>query len=112
MSRDSDAPPPDDSERLGAKVKALESEIVDLKIANRAKDPFIEQLRSERSIFLDPIAKQGRETGRLETRLEIQAGSPASPLPDPEPPEAPPVPDPSSQAQGPRDSERTEPSKL
>lgn len=87
---DGDEPPEERSERRDAKVKSLESEIVDLKITNRAKDHFIEQLQSDRALLVDQIAKQGRQIGQLETRLELQAG--VSPDQLTAPSEAPPEP--------------------
>lgn len=91
---DSGEPPEEHSEWRDAKLKSLESEIVDLKITNRAKDHFIEQLQSDRALLVDQIAKQGRQIGQLETRLELQAGVSADQLTAPsEPP-----PEPSSNA--------------
>lgn len=70
----------DDSRKQRQKIEALEAELLDLQIANRAKGQFIEQLKSERAIFLDEIAKQSRQIGQLETRLALQAGTPSNKL--------------------------------
>ena len=76
--RDSDGPPgsPEgESPELRKKIKSLESELIDQKIANRYKSRFIEQLQSERSTFIEKLTIQSRQIGQLETRLELQ-GSP------------------------------------
>jgi hypothetical protein len=47
----------------------LEREIMDLKIANRGKDMFIEQLKSERTGFFEQLLSANRTVGQLETKL-------------------------------------------
>jgi hypothetical protein len=54
-----------DSERL----KALEKEVMDLKILNSGKDYFIEQLREERSGVFDQVVSLSRQVGQLETQV-------------------------------------------
>src|ERR1700733_15247800 len=51
------------------KLRELEREILDLKITNRGKDIFIEQLKSERSGFFDQLLAANRTVGQLETKL-------------------------------------------
>lgn len=60
-----------DSERL----KAIEKEVLDLKILNRGKDYFIEQLQKEREGFLERLVTGSHRIGELETRL-LQLESP------------------------------------
>jgi hypothetical protein len=50
-------------------VKELERENLDLKIANRGKDLYIEQLHKERNGFFDQLLTANRKVGELETRL-------------------------------------------
>lgn len=50
-------------------IKALEREIQDLKITNRAKDYFIDQLKEERSTYEEQLMASSRKVGELETRL-------------------------------------------
>lgn len=71
------APAVDDS-----RLKALEQEVLDLTITNKAKDYFIEQLKAERSTFaterqdfVERLLAVTRRVGELETRL-LQAGQP------------------------------------
>ena len=52
------------------KVQELEREIMDLKIANRGKDMFIEQLKTERSGFFEQLLSANRTVGQLETKLQ------------------------------------------
>jgi hypothetical protein len=52
------------------KFHELEREIRDLKITNRAKDMFIDQLKSERSDFFDKLLSANQTVGRLETKLQ------------------------------------------
>lgn len=56
---------PADEQRL----KELEREILDLKIANRGKDMFIEQLKSERTGFFERLLTVTRNVGQLESNL-------------------------------------------
>jgi len=51
------------------KVQELEREITDLKITNRGKDMFIEQLKSERAGFFEQLMSANRTVGQLETKL-------------------------------------------
>jgi hypothetical protein len=51
------------------KIQELAREILDLKITNRAKDIFIEQLKSERTGFFDKLLSANRTVGQLETKL-------------------------------------------
>jgi hypothetical protein len=68
-------PPP--FEDVG-KVRELEREIMDLKIANRGKDMFIEQMGKDRAMLLQEVSSSNRRIGQLETRL-LQLGAPADP---------------------------------
>ena len=61
---------PDDDQ-----IKELERENLDLKIANRGKDMFIEQLQKERTGFFDQLLIVSRKVGELETKL-LQIESP------------------------------------
>ena len=62
----------------GSEVKTLHQEIVDLKIANRVKDKFIEVLQSEnekfgheRQRYIDDLMRSSRQIGELETKLQL-----------------------------------------
>jgi hypothetical protein len=62
----------------GSEVKTLHQEIVDLKIANRVKDKFIELLQSEtekfgheRQRYIDELMRSSRQIGELETKLRL-----------------------------------------
>jgi hypothetical protein len=50
-------------------VKELEKENLDLKISNRGKDFFIEQLQKERTGIFDQLLQANRKVGELETKL-------------------------------------------
>jgi len=57
-------------------IKSLEQEIMDLKITNKGKDYFIEQLRKEREGFdierkeyVEKLMNFNRKVGELETKL-------------------------------------------
>jgi hypothetical protein len=63
--RSNDRKAPNDSEE----VSELRKEIMDLKIANRGKDMFIEQLAKERTDFVSRLIESSRKVGELETRL-------------------------------------------
>ena len=52
-----------------SKVKALEQEILDLKITNRGKDFFIDQLKQERDGMLHQVISESRKVGELENKL-------------------------------------------
>ena len=58
----------------GRKVLELEREIRDLKITNRAKDMYIEQLKDERSGFFEKLLSANRTAGQLESRLHQLEG--------------------------------------
>lgn len=66
-------PPADD-------MKKLEREILDLKILNRGKDYFIEQLQKEREDFITRIETSSHLIGQLETKL-LQLEAPRQPTP-------------------------------
>jgi len=51
------------------KIQELEREIMDLKITNRGKDMFIEQLKNERFDFVEKLMSANRKVGQLETKL-------------------------------------------
>lgn len=60
----------------GSEIKTLQQEIVDLKIASRVKDQFIEHLRSEgekfaqeRQGYIEKLIQSSRQIGELETKL-------------------------------------------
>jgi hypothetical protein len=58
-------------------IKELEREILDLKIANRGKDYFIEQLQKERGEFITRIEDNSRLVGELKTKLlQLEAPRP------------------------------------
>ena len=61
------------SEADFAKLKELERENMDLKIANRGKDYLIEKLQEERTGFFDQLLTTNRKMGELENRL-LQLG--------------------------------------
>ena len=44
-------------------------EVLDLKITNRGKDYFIEQIQKERDGFVDQLLSASRKVGELETKL-------------------------------------------
>lgn len=52
-----------------SKLKALEAEVMDLKITNRAKDQFIDHLKQERAGMLEQLTTSAKRVGELETRL-------------------------------------------
>lgn len=62
------------SEIDNERVKELERENLDLKIANRGKDFLIEQMQKERNSFFDQLLAANRKAGELETKL-LQLGS-------------------------------------
>jgi len=51
------------------RLKELEREIFDLKIANRGKDYLIDELIKERNRFFDQLLDANRTVGQLETKL-------------------------------------------
>ncbi len=59
-------------EKVGSddgRIKELEKENLDLKITNRGKDYFIEQLQKEREGLITQVVGFSRQVGQLETRL-------------------------------------------
>ena len=76
-SRPTAAPPNGSSEKDLGQVKALEQELMDLKIVNRGKDYYIEQLREEREGLLGQLISASHKVGALETRL-LQLGAPTA----------------------------------
>ena len=64
------------SEGDANRLKELEQENMDLKIVNRGKDYFIEQIQKERSSFIDQLLTASRKVGELETKLhQLEAPS-------------------------------------
>ena len=68
-ARSSSNQPTNSSEDNSGRVKTLEQEIMDLKIVNRGKDYYIEQLRGEREGMLGQLISASHKVGELETRL-------------------------------------------
>ncbi|MDR3457135.1 MAG: hypothetical protein P4N60_06785 [Verrucomicrobiae bacterium] len=63
------------SEGNQAKVLELEKEVMDLRILNKGKDFFIEQLQNERQGFFEEVVRANRKVGELENRLlQLDAG--------------------------------------
>ncbi len=58
-----------DSENEPRGIRELEREIYDLKINNRAKDYFIEELQRQREGLVQQLVTSSRKVGELETRL-------------------------------------------
>jgi hypothetical protein len=54
----------------------LEKEVMDLKITNRGKDYFINQLEKERTANLEQLVSLSRKVGELETKI-LQLSAPA-----------------------------------
>jgi hypothetical protein len=68
----------DDTENNG-RVVELEKEILDLKILNKGKDYFIEQMKSESVRLIDIIEQRNHAVGRLEERVQrLQLDAPNS----------------------------------
>lgn len=60
-----------------ADLAELRKENLDLKIANRAKDYFVEQLQKEREGLLQQVVDSSRRVGQLETKLSrLETGRP------------------------------------
>lgn len=76
----SETPKPDGdgSKADPSRVRELEKEIFDLRITNRAKDMFIEQLQGEREGMVNQLVQSSRKVGELETRL-LQLEEPKKP---------------------------------
>jgi hypothetical protein len=51
------------------RIREMKQEITDLKITNRGKDYFIEQLQKERDAIIGQLVQSSRKVGELETRL-------------------------------------------
>jgi len=51
------------------KIKAVEAELMDARITNKAKDLYIERLTTEREKFISQLLESSREIGQLETQL-------------------------------------------
>lgn len=58
-----------DPESENDRARELEREILDLKIANRGKDYYIERMEKERTGFFDQLLQANRKVGELETKL-------------------------------------------
>ena len=69
--------PVDGSEGNSDRLKTLDREVMDLKIVNRGKDYFIEQMKSEQESLLGQLVSSSRKVGELETRL-LQLGEPVA----------------------------------
>ena len=57
------------SEMDAKRLSELEKELLDLKITNRGKDFFIDQLQKERDGFFNQLLSASRKVGELETKL-------------------------------------------
>jgi hypothetical protein len=89
--KESGAPPLPEVEQQ--RIRELEREVLDLKLANRGKDYFIEELKKERETFaaerrdyVEKLMSFNRKVGELETKLLVLEG------PKPEPGEGNPGP--------------------
>lgn len=68
-------PAPEDVGHNREGIEELKKEITDLKITNRAKDLFIEQLRNEREGLINQVIQSSEKVGELQSRL-LQLESP------------------------------------
>ena len=75
MPKRSETPPRQDAESSDH-VKELELKNRDLEITNRAKDFFLEQLKTERVQHVEQLVGMGRYVGELETQLLQLGGAP------------------------------------
>ena len=66
---------PESSADDESRVKELERENLDLRIANRGKDCLIDELNKERKSFFDQLLSANRKVSELETKL-LQLESP------------------------------------
>lgn len=57
------------SEKESQTISTLEAEVMDLRITNRAKDYFIDQLKHERETFVEKLTGASHRIGELETKL-------------------------------------------
>jgi hypothetical protein len=64
------------SENETRRIRELEAEVMDLKIVNKGKDYFIEQMQKERDGFVHQMLEASRKVWELETRL-LQSGAPS-----------------------------------
>ena len=81
--------PARDSETENGKIRELEKEVLDLKITNRGKDYFIEQLQKERDGFaqerqgyVEKLMLFNRKVGELETKVLQLEGPSRTPTSD------------------------------
>ena len=51
------------------RIQELEKEVLDLKIFNKGKDYFVEQMQTERNGFIDQLLSASHKVSELETRL-------------------------------------------
>jgi len=66
------------------RIRELEKEVFDLKITNRAKDYYVEQLEKERDSFFNQLLTASRNVGELETRLQLEEPKEKSPTKTPQ----------------------------
>jgi hypothetical protein len=66
---------PHEAEESVERMRELEREVMDLKITNRAKDMFIEQLKTERETDVRKLTLFSRKIGEMASRL-LQLGAP------------------------------------
>jgi hypothetical protein len=73
----------DNTEDEMGNVKELEKKIFDLQVLNAGKDYFIDQLRKERTTYVEDLIEASRRVGELETQLlQLEAPQPEErPLP-------------------------------
>jgi hypothetical protein len=57
------------AKQLHRRFRELEKEVLDLKITNRGKDYFIDQLQKERTANLEQIVSFSRKVGEMESKL-------------------------------------------
>jgi len=69
---------PADTDEDADTVKELKQEVMDLKITNKAKDYFIEQLQKERGGMLDQLLAANHRVGELETENKVLRLGPAN----------------------------------
>ncbi len=67
-------------ENQNHRLQEMEREIKDLKITNRGKDYFIDQLQKERDGMFQEVIRASRQIGELETKL-LQLDSPSNTRP-------------------------------
>lgn len=78
VPKGSETPKPasDGSGANAGQIRELEKEVLDLKIVNKGKDFFIEQLQKERDNILGQLVQSSRQVGELETKLlQLNQGS-------------------------------------